>query len=148
MGGNKMNNDPVVVEYTFQAPIHKVWRAITSRDDMEQWYFTFVEFKPEVGFEFRFMGGTPERQYLHVCKITEVEAGKKLAYTWRYDGFEGISTVTFELHAGGDQTRLILIHEGLETFPGDNPDFAKENFVQGWTQIIGTSLKEFLEKRP
>jgi hypothetical protein len=33
----------------------------------------------------------------------------------------------------------------LETFPA-NPDFAKENFSKGWNQIIGTSLKEFLEK--
>jgi hypothetical protein len=41
---------------------------------------------------------------------------------------------------------LKLTHEGLETFPASNTDFAKENFVAGWTHIVGTSLKEFVEK--
>jgi hypothetical protein len=27
-----------------------------------------------------------------------------------------------------------------------NPDFGRENFVVGWNWIIGTSLKEYLEK--
>jgi hypothetical protein len=40
-----------------------------------------------------------------------------------------------------------LTHEGLETFPQNNPDFAKESFMQGWTYILGTSLKKFLEKQ-
>ncbi|HEY8895376.1 MAG TPA: SRPBCC domain-containing protein, partial [Niastella sp.] len=61
--------------------------------------------------------------------------------------YEGNSFVTFELYPEGNGTRLKLTHEGLETFPM-NPDFAKKNFMEGWTQIIGTSLKEFLEKVP
>jgi uncharacterized protein YndB with AHSA1/START domain len=142
-----MKNEPFVIEYTFHAPIQKVWRAITSKDDMKQWYFDMVEFKPEVGFEFRFVGGSEERKYLHICKITEVEAGKKLAYSWRYDGIEGISYLTFELHAEGEKTRLKLTHEGLETFPQDNPDFAKESYANGWTHIVEVSLKDFVEKR-
>jgi hypothetical protein len=27
-----------------------------------------------------------------------------------------------------------------------NPDFDKNNFLQGWTSIIGKSLKEYVEK--
>ncbi len=54
--------------------------------------------------------------------------------------------MTFELFAEVQATRLKLTHEGLETFPINNPDFAKENFVAGWTYIIGSSLKEFVEK--
>jgi hypothetical protein len=34
---------------------------------------------------------------------------------------------------------------GLETFPASNPDLAKENFVEGWTHIVGKALKEFIE---
>jgi uncharacterized protein YndB with AHSA1/START domain len=85
---------------------------------------------------------------LHLCKITEVVIGKKLSYSWRYDGYEGNSFVTFELFPEGNKTRLKLTHKGLETFPINNPDFAKENFIDGWTYITGTSLKEFLEKAP
>jgi hypothetical protein len=51
--------------------------------------------------------------------------------------------VTFELFDEAGKTRLKLTHEGLETFPASNPDFAKESFTEGWTHIIGKSLKEF-----
>jgi uncharacterized protein YndB with AHSA1/START domain len=139
-------NEPVVIERTLNARVERVWQAITDKDKMKQWYFDLAEFRPEVGFEFQFEGGREDRCYLHLCKITEVVEGKKLAYTWRYDGEPGNSLVTFELFPEGDKTRLKLTHEGLETFRTDNPDLAKENFVGGWTQIIGTQLKEFVEK--
>lgn len=142
----KMKTEPFVIERTYNAPISKVWKAITDKDDMKQWYFDLPEFKAEVGFEFQFTGGEPGgKQYLHLCKITEVITGKKLTYSWRYDGYEGNSFVTFELSEQGDGTRLTLTHEGLETFPMNNPDFAKENFAKGWTHITGISLKEFVE---
>jgi hypothetical protein len=54
--------------------------------------------------------------------------------------------VTFELFADGDKTQLKLTHEGLETFP-KTPSFARKNFMEGWTQIIGSSLKDFVEKQ-
>ncbi|HZG22986.1 MAG TPA: SRPBCC domain-containing protein, partial [Chitinophagaceae bacterium] len=65
---------------------------------------------------------------------------------WRYDGYPGESLVTFELFDEGEKTRLRLTHSGLETFPSDNPSFKKENFAAGWSEIIGTSLKDYLEK--
>ena len=142
----KTNNNPIIIECIFNAHTEKVWKAITDKDEMKQWYFDIKEFKPKVGFEFEFYGENEGRKYVHLCKITEVIAGKKIAYSWQYDGYEGISYVTFELIAEGEKTRLKLMHEGLETFPLSNPDFAKENFVAGWTQVIGSSLKEFLEK--
>ncbi|MCK9410293.1 MAG: SRPBCC domain-containing protein [Bacteriovoracaceae bacterium] len=142
-----MNNEPFVIERTYNAPAEKVWNAITDKHEMKQWYFDLAEFKAEVGFEFQFTGGpSPEKQYLHLCKITEVIPGKKLTYSWRYDGYEGNSFVTFELFAEGMNTRLKLTHVGLETFPEENPDLAKHNFVEGWTDIIGRSLKEYVEK--
>jgi uncharacterized protein YndB with AHSA1/START domain len=75
----------------------------------------------------------------------EVIPSEKLKYSWRYKGYEGDSFVTFELFDENGKTRVRLTHEGLETFP-DIPAFAKENFNMGWTAIIGTSLKEFVEK--
>ena len=140
-----MKNEPFVIERTFNAPINKVWRAITNKEEMKQWYFDLAEFKPVVGFEFSFTGENEGRRYLHLCKIIEVIEGEKLSHTWRYEGYEGNSILTFELFAEGDKTRLRLTHEGLETFP-DKPDFAKANFVMGWTSIIGTSLKNYFEK--
>lgn len=143
-----MKNTPFIIERTFQAPVEKVWKAITDIDAMKQWYFDLAEFKPVVGFEFSFSRQGPKGEdYLHRCKITEVVTGKKLVYSWRYEAYEGISYVHFELFSEGDKTTLKLTHEGLETFPQNNPDFAKENFVAGWTELIGSLLKNFVEKQ-
>ena len=141
-----MKAEPFVIERTFNATVSKVWKAITDKDDMKKWYFDLAEFRLEVGFEFQFEAGKdPDCKYLHLCKITEVIPNKKLTYSWRYDGYAGNSFVTFELFPEGDKTKLKLTHAGLETFPADAEDLKKKNFAEGWTQIIGTSLKEYLE---
>jgi len=141
-----MKNEPIVIERTFNAPADKVWKALTNINEIRQWYFQLADFKAETGFEFEFEGGPDDRKYLHKCRITEVVPGKKLQYSWRYEGYEGNSFVTFELIPEGGKTRLKLTHEGLETFPMSNPDFDRKNFNEGWTQIVGTSLKDFVEK--
>ena len=140
-----METAPFVIERTYNATADRVWQAITDRDKMEQWYFKLKEFKPEVGFEFEFEGGPPEKTFLHLCKVTEVIPGKKLTHSWRYDGYEGNSFVTWEVFDEGEKTRVKLTHAGLETFPAI-PEFAKENFVMGWTDILGRMLKEYVEK--
>nr|MBD3623589.1 SRPBCC domain-containing protein [Sunxiuqinia sp.] len=140
---NKLN--PVVKEVVLNAPIVKVWKAITNKNDMKQWYFELETFRPEVGFEFQFYGGKDEKQYLHLCQVMEVIPGRKLAYSWRYDGNPGNSLVTFELFPEGKNTKLRLTHQGLESFGTNNPDLAKENFVEGWNTIIGKSIKAFVE---
>ena len=145
----KKNNlaEAVVIERTFNASVARVWKALTDVEEMRQWYFDLKEFKPEVGFEFEFIVEHEGMTYDHRCRITEVIPQKKLAYTWRYEGHEGDSLVTFQLFADGDKTRLKLTHEGLETFP-KTPAFVRENFIKGWTEIIGSSLKQFVEETP
>ncbi len=140
-----MKHEPFVIERVLNAPVERVWKAITDADDMKQWYFDIPGFKPEVGFEFSFTGGNEGRTFVHLCTVTEVVPNQKLTHSWRYEGYEGNSFVTFELIPEGGQTRLKLTHEGLETFP-PIADFAKSNFVAGWTYIIGTSIKNYLEK--
>jgi uncharacterized protein YndB with AHSA1/START domain len=144
-----MATTPIIVEKTYNAPVERVWQAITDKNEMKQWYFDIPDFKAEVGFEFQFYGeGHAGEKYLHLCKITDVVKNKKLRHSWRYDGYEGNSFVTFELFDEDGKTRLKLTHEGLETFPKTAADdFAKESFLQGWTEIIGTTLKSYLEKK-
>jgi hypothetical protein len=78
--------------------------------------------------------------------LAEAVPEKKLTCSWSYRGYEGTSYVTFELVDENGKTRLKLTHAGLETFPQNNADFAKESFAEGWTYITGTSLKDFVEK--
>src|SRR5437868_9003170 len=136
--------EAVVIERTFNAPVGRVWKALTEVEEMRQSYFNLKQFKAEVGFEFEFVVEHEGTTYHHLCKVTEVIPQKKIAYTWRYKGHEGDSLVTFELFADGDETRLKLTHQGLETFP-KTAAFARKNFEAGWTAIIGSELKQFLE---
>ena len=137
--------EAVVIERTFNAPIAKVWRAITDVDQMRAWYFDLKEFKPEVGFEFEFSVEHEGMTYHHLCRVTEVVPQKKIAYTWRYKGEPGDSLVTFGLFDEDDNTGVKLSHTGIETFP-KTPAYARKNFESGWSAIIGTELKQFVEQ--
>ena len=141
-----MQHEPIVIERTFDAPLQTVWEALTHADALSQWFFDVPAFEARVGFAFEFRGkGKEGEDFLHKCVITEVKPFKKLSYSWRYEGFEGLSTVTYQLHAVGDKTLIRLTHSGLETFPVISA-FAKENFVEGWTILIGTLLRDYVEK--
>lgn len=140
-----MKTEPFVIERLLDAPPQRVWKAITDKNEMKHWYFELEEFRAEKGFAFRFNGGPDGRIYVHLCEVTEVIPGSKLTYSWRYEGYEGISFVTFELIPVGEKTKIRLTHAGLETFPASNPDLARENFVAGWTEIIGTGLVNYLK---
>lgn len=142
-----MSTNPITVEESIHASPEQVWKALTNKDAMKQWYFDLDAFKPEPGFEFQFTGqGLKGEQYLHLCKILEVIPQQKLKHSWTYKGFEGYSVVSFELFAEGEKTNVRLTHEGVESFPADKEDFARQNFVEGWTYIIKTALKNFLEQ--
>jgi uncharacterized protein YndB with AHSA1/START domain len=136
--------EAVIVERTFDAPVARVWKALTDVDQMRVWYFDLKEFKLQIGFEFEFVVEHEGNTYHHLCKVTEVILEKKIAYTWRYKGEVGDSLVTFELFGEGDRTRLKLTHSGIETFP-KTPAYARKNFEAGWTDIIGSELKQFVE---
>jgi uncharacterized protein YndB with AHSA1/START domain len=137
--------DAVVVERILNAPIARVWKALTDVEEMRGWYFNLKEFKPEVGFEFDFVVEHEGNRYHHLCRVTEVIPQKKIAYSWRYKGEPGDSLVTFELFSEGNETRVKLTHTGIETFP-KTAAYARKNFESGWTAIIGSELKQFVEK--
>jgi uncharacterized protein YndB with AHSA1/START domain len=140
-----METEPFVIERTYNAPIAKVWDAITNQNKMNEWYFKIDDFKPEVGFEFQFEGtGGEGVKYIMFGKVTEVIPGKKLSHSWLVDGHPGNTHVTWELFDEGDKTRLKVTHSGLETL-AQNPDFARENYAYGWTHLTD-SLADFLEK--
>jgi len=142
-----MESTPIYVKRTLSAPVPEVWQAITDRDEMAAWYFDLEAFEPKLGFEFQFTGkGHKGEQYVHLCKITEVRHEQKISYSWKYQGYPGESLVSFELEPEGHETRIKLSHSGIETFPKD-PDFARERFNAGWTELICNSLKNYLKNK-
>ena len=145
MNETKDLTEAIILERTFDAPVGRVWTALTDVDQMRKWYFDLTEFKPQVGFEFDFIVEHEGNSYNHLCRVTDVVPEKKIAYTWRYKGEPGDSLVTFELFPDGNKTRLKLTHTGIETFP-KTPAYARKNFEAGWTAIIGSELKQLIER--
>jgi uncharacterized protein YndB with AHSA1/START domain len=142
-----METQPIVIERVLNASISRVWQALTDNDKMKQWYFKLESFEPHVGFEFSFNGqGSTGEKFKHNCRITAVEPERKLSYTWAYEGYEGISEVTFELFAEDEKTLVRITHTGTESFAQHGPDFAITSFTKGWNHILGISLKDFVEQ--
>lgn len=136
------------IERIYNTSRERVWRALTSVDEMRQWYFDLPDFQPHKDFEFQFLAGKDsDHLYKHLCKVTEVIPDEKLSYSWQYEGYKGYSEVTFELFSEGSKTKVKLTHTGINTFPQDNDDLSSKNFAEGWTYTIGKSLKEYVEKR-
>ncbi|MCK8524127.1 SRPBCC domain-containing protein [Aquimarina sp. D1M17] len=137
---------PIIIEEVFDAPIEKVWKALTNKEEMKNWYFDLSEFKAEVGFEFSFTGqGHSGETYVHLCKITEVIPLKKIQYSWQYKHLDGYSLVTFELKNKANKTIVTLTHSGLDSFPKDHQDFRKDSFKGGWTMLLTKFLADYLK---
>jgi len=135
---------PFEFEQVYDAPIERVWQALTDENEMRDWYFPQLQkFRPVVGFEFVFSnyGSSYQKEW----RVTKVEAGRVLAHSWIYKGYPGSSEVSFELVKQGDKTGLKLTHTGLSSFPQD-PHFARKRFEDGWKQILGTNLKNHLAR--
>ena len=143
----RKEDEPVIVEQTFNSSNDAVWNAITEIDQMRQWYFDNIPaFKAEVGFETQFNVQNEGRNFLHLWKVTEVIPKRKIVYDWRFEGYAGDSFVVFELFEQNNSTKLRLTCHVRESFPQDIPEFKRESCVAGWDYFIRKSLKEYLEK--
>ena len=140
-------NNPVIVEQIFKAPIEVVWKAITDAKQMKKWYFeTMNSFEPIVGFETEFNVPVGDKNYLHKWKITEVITNRRITYTWRFGGYTGEWTVTFDLIPEKNSfTKLKITNIGIESFPLNNPDFSRESCQEGWEFFINKRLVDFLK---
>ena len=138
---------PIIIDTIINAPIKKVWDALTHRRQMKHWFFDIEDFIPEFGAEFEFYNDADKKDYLHKGKITDMVLEQKIGYDWKYDGIEGDSQVTFELHPDVEgKTRLKLKHSGTESFPAYDNNLSRASFEKGWDQIINHNLKNYLEQ--
>lgn len=132
----------IAVTTQINAPVKLVWDAMTDVTIMKKWFFDLDEFKPEKGFVFEFYGGA----YLHRCTILDVNPEKKLVFEWIYPLYKGRSVVQFHLDTIDEATtEVTLLHNGVETFPADDPNFSIASFNAGWDEIMNLGLKKYFE---
>lgn len=138
--------EPIVVEHTYDAPPDRVWRAITHKDEMPKWFFEGIsDFRAEVGFDTRFDVTNEGKVYPHHWRVTEVVPHQRIAYDWLYTGFPGASLVKWELSRDGERTKLKLTHTGVSSFPQDDKAFSRESCRGGWEYFLGRLEKHLAD---
>lgn len=140
-------HDNVVIKQRVNAPIDKVWSAITDRSQMKDWYFDIPDFGTDLQTQFSFYENDGENKHQHHGEILEVIPKEKLKHTWSYPQISKDRTIVkWNLQDEGDKTLVILTHKGLENFEHLGEDFSKDSFDKAWTEIVSIKLKNFIER--
>ncbi len=132
-------------EFDLLHPPPKVWRALTDPDLLARWLLPVVGLKLEPGQTFKFNAPPqPGWDGSVNCQFVEIEAQRKLSYTWVVgdDIDTGIdTTVTFTLTPTASGTRLTLVQSGFK--PNQKQNFAGARY--GW-RMMGERLVGLLAR--
>ncbi len=124
------------LEQTLEAPIRRVWKALTSGEEIALWYGPSDAFRIEVlEWDCRVGGGYRVAMHdpagsTHTCfgLFRTVDPPRRLAYTWSWEGQPAMdSLVAFDLTEDGSVTKLRFSHAG---FPSDE---VRDQHETGWT---------------
>ena len=142
-----MHNN-VIVKQRINAPVDKVWNAITDKALMKKWYFDIPDFELQKNHKFNFFEPGDQKKFHHQGEILEVIPQQKLKHSWTYPEFSKDKTlVKWELQQEEDATVVTLTHKGLENFDHLGKEFSRNSFEEGWKEIIEKSLKQFVENK-
>ena len=143
-----VDTSPVIVTQHFTASVEIVWRAITQREQMTQWFFENIPaFEAVEGFETRFIIENEGRVFPHHWQIKTVVPQQKIVLGWRYEGYEGDSDVIFELKEEDEETVLTVTHQVTQPFPSGIPEFTRESCEGGWRYFIHERLTDYLSNQ-
>ena len=141
-------HENVVVKQRVNAPVERVWNALTDKAQMKEWYFDIPDFELGVHNEFNFFEPGGENKFHHRGEILEMIPNQKFKHSWFYPEFSKEKTIVkWELKEDREGTIITLTHKGLENLGHLGKDFQKDSFEQGWNDIIGRSLKSYVEKQ-
>ncbi|MGZ4657801.1 MAG: SRPBCC family protein [Blastococcus sp.] len=127
----------VTVDQFVAAPRERVWAALTEPDLLARWWVG-GDIAPIVGHRFTLQMG----QWGEIpCEMVEVREPELLVYT-----FNTSWTLTWELVAEGNGTRLLLEHAGFDL---DDPQgrYAFENMGIGWRDAVLPRLATVLAEQ-
>ena len=114
-------------ELFIKASPERVFRALTTKEDLERWFLVKAEIDLRPGGAIRFEWGPGQ---FEVGKVVVLEPPRRLSYTW--EALEpSPTTITFELTAENDGTRLRLIHTGIGE--GEDWDNYYNSVNGGWS---------------
>ena len=133
---------PIEKKVVINAPVNKIWKALTESDKIEQWMLMSNTFKPVLNNQFVFKGEMNGNKFDIKCKVLEMEENKKLVYSWSGPFFEGSTIVSIQLKGNKGGTELTLIHSGW----AENQKDVRESHSKGWDERFVEKLKEVIEQ--
>jgi uncharacterized protein YndB with AHSA1/START domain len=137
---DKAQSETISFEFDLEHGPQKVWRALTEPALLAEWLLPVFDLKLEQGTPFTFktqpVGGWDG---LVNCRMLDVEAQKRISYTWVVGDMDTV--VTFTLTPSGSGTRLSLVHSGFK--PHQKQNFGGARY--GWN-MMGEKLVAMLAR--
>lgn len=136
------------------APVDRVWRAITDQEQFGEWFGVRLDGPFVVGAITR--GRVTNPGYEHLpwqAKVQAMEAERLFSFTWpQYDveadvdyADEPWTLVEFSLEPVDGATRLVITESGFDALPeGPRRNFLRSN-EQGWSEQV-LNIQAHVEK--
>jgi len=137
-----MNKPDFVYVIYIEAPVAKVWEALTHGEHTQHFWSRYVQSAWTVGARVEFLREKSGR-LSHDGVVLDIEPPHRLVMTFDVtpEGMnEPPSRVTYELADHHGATKLTVLHDG---FPPNSR--VLPNISQGWPAIL-SSLKTYLER--
>jgi uncharacterized protein YndB with AHSA1/START domain len=133
------NTRSLVIERELPHPPQKIWRALTQGALIAEWLMQ-NDFQPVVGHRFNFRAPPmPHWNGVVDCEVLEMEASRRLAYTWNADG--GLrTTVTWTLTPTPRGTLLRLEQAGFRAEQDNNyrgAQYGWQKYLASLEQVVG-----------
>jgi uncharacterized protein YndB with AHSA1/START domain len=140
------NKLSVSVSRHIEAPVNKVWQALTDPAMIKQWLFgTNTKSDWKKGSSITYTGEWQGKQYEDKGQIIDIVPEKLLHTTYfssmsgKEDKPENYANVKYELEPEGDGTLVTISNDNIDD------EKAQEHVKENWTMVLG-SMKKLLEE--
>lgn len=138
----RSQSDSISLEFDLPHSPEKIWRALTDPALLAEWLLPVVDLKLEPGAAFTFRAPPqPGWDGLVNCRFLEIEAHRKLSWSWVVGDIDTVVTFTLTPTASG--TRLSLLQSGFR--PDQKQAFGGARY--GW-KMMGGKLIDLLGRVP
>jgi len=136
----RSQTESISFEFDLHHSPEKVWRALTDPVLLAEWLLPVIDLKLDPGAAFAFKRPPmPDWDGMVNCRFLEIEAHRKLSYTWVVGDIDTVVTFTLTPTASG--TRLSLVQSGFKPDQKQNAGGAR----YGW-KMMGGKLVDLLAR--
>jgi uncharacterized protein YndB with AHSA1/START domain len=155
-----MTADRILKRIALQAPVERVWRALTDYKEFGEWFRVKLDGPFVVGQVSRGQITYPGCEHVKwEAMVEKMEPGKLFSFTWPhaksldkadyspdYSG-EPRTLVEFRLEKTSHGTLLVVTESGFDKIPRDRRDEAFRMNDGGWTEQM-KNIENYVAKNP